>query len=435
MEEIILARIAQITSSSARSRSPTSFYDARQNLEDDLNRDDNPFHRQSTPKEVPIALYRNTSTISCDMLKANRLTENGHDSYKRNGMILKVPQTEDLLMMVNKMRPPPQCSEDNPSGYSPKRMIRNEEGNHAISADDQFLYAHDFARLYVVINIATSKSLQFLFAEATTFGDGIMLWYNIISKLFGMTYKDAFDGAEKLRKWSIDPSKPLQHDIHNPTLLIKRANETAKTILPEASILGMIYDAISKDPREELRMMSSYSSYNEQSLDEFIMTLHKSLHTGPFNSRHVKMNELKPAIIRYCNHFQEGKCRFGDKCRYEHKINPEYKKKEVVNDDRKKSNNIITNKNNNKFQFKKRISNTQSINITPGQTRNENIEGKPPKYSNQRQIPIKNLTNTNMNSDEQTLNNNNSNWLFNKTSDNNNINPRMYVLSGMLLLS
>ena len=260
--------------------------------------------------------------------------------------------------MVNKMRPQPQCSEDNPSGYSPRRMIRNDEGNHAISADDQFLYAPDFARLYVVINIATSESLQFLFPEATTFGNGVMLWDSVIAKLFGMTYKDAFDAAEKLRKWSIDPSKPLQHDIHNLMLLVKRANETAKTILPEKSVLGMIYDAISKDPREELRMMSSYSSYNERSLNEFLLTLQKSPKTGPFNSRHVKMNEFKPAIIRYCNNFQEGKCRFGDKCRYEHKINPDYKKKEIVNDDRKKSNIIITNKNNNKFQFKKRTSNT-----------------------------------------------------------------------------
>ena len=49
----------------------------------------------------------------------------------------------------------------------------------------------------------------------------------------------------------IDPSKPLQHDIHNLMLLVRRANETAKTILPEESILGMIYDAVSKDPREE----------------------------------------------------------------------------------------------------------------------------------------------------------------------------------------
>ena len=108
----------------------------------------------------------------------------------------------------------------------------------------------------MVINIATSESLQFLFPDATTFRNGVMLWDNIISKLFGMTYKDAFDAAEKLRKWSIDPSKSLQHDIHNLMLLVKRANETAKSILPEKSILGMIYDAISKDPRQELRMMS-----------------------------------------------------------------------------------------------------------------------------------------------------------------------------------
>ena len=98
-------------------------------------------------------------------------------------------------------------------------------------------------------------------------------------------------------------------------------------------------------------MMSSFSSYNEQSLDEFLLTLHKSPHTGPFNSRHVKMNEFKRAIIRYCYNYQEGKCRFGDKCRYEHKINPEYKKKEV-DDDKNKSNIMSTNKNNNnKFQF------------------------------------------------------------------------------------
>ena len=135
MEEIILARIAQVTSESARSRSPASFYDARQNFGEDLNRDVNSFHRQSTPKEVPHSLYRNTSTISCNMLKANKLSENGHDNYKRKEMILKVLQTEDLLTMITNMRPPPTCSDSNPTGYSPRRMINNETGQHSISAD------------------------------------------------------------------------------------------------------------------------------------------------------------------------------------------------------------------------------------------------------------------------------------------------------------
>ena len=83
MGEIILALIAQVTSASARSRSPTSFFDARQNIGEDFNRDDTTFHRQSTPKEVPLASYRNSTSVSCDLLKANKLTENGHDNYKR----------------------------------------------------------------------------------------------------------------------------------------------------------------------------------------------------------------------------------------------------------------------------------------------------------------------------------------------------------------
>ena len=80
-------------------------------------------------------------------------------------------------------------------------------------------------------------------------------------------------------------------------LVVKSAKEMAKTVLPEASILGMIYDAISKDPRDELRMLGSNSSFSGQSLEEFINTLNKSTHTGPFNPRSVKMNELNKIII------------------------------------------------------------------------------------------------------------------------------------------
>ena len=104
------------------------------------------------------------------------------------------------------------------------------------------------------------------------------------------------------------------------------------------------------------------------------------------------------------------------------------RKKEVENDERKEFNSIITNKNNNKFQYKKKVSNTQNINTTNGQNRNDNIEGKPPKYSNQRHLPIKNIKINNVNSKEQILNDNNFNRLFNKSSSSTDINPRMYVL-------
>ena len=113
------------------------------------------------PKEVPLTDYRNTTSVSCDILEANKRTENGHDNFKRKELILKMLWTEDLLTMVTKKRERPNCSESNPSGYSTRKMITDDDGDHVISADHQFMYAHDFARLYVAINIATSESLQF----------------------------------------------------------------------------------------------------------------------------------------------------------------------------------------------------------------------------------------------------------------------------------
>ena len=118
MEEIILARIAIATTAAGRSRSPTNFYDASQSMEES-NTNNSALNRQM-PKEVPNSLYRNTTTVSCDMLKANKLSENGHDNYKRKEIILKVLQTEDLLTKITNMRPPPTCSDENPTGYSPR---------------------------------------------------------------------------------------------------------------------------------------------------------------------------------------------------------------------------------------------------------------------------------------------------------------------------
>ena len=110
------------------------------------------------------------------------------------------------------------------------------------------------------------------------------------------------------------------------------------------------------------------------------------------------MNEFKPKSIQYCNHFQEGKCRFGDKCKYEHKINLDYKKKDMDYDEKKKSNYIIIIN----FNIRKKFHHNN------GNNKNDNVEGKPPKYSNQHKIPIKNMKLNNTNSEDNISCDNNS---------------------------
>ena len=90
LKEIVLARIAAVTTTAARLRSPTNFFDASQSIEENIHRDNNIFHRQAMPKEVPFTSYRNTTSVSCDILKANKLTENGHGNYYWKELILKV---------------------------------------------------------------------------------------------------------------------------------------------------------------------------------------------------------------------------------------------------------------------------------------------------------------------------------------------------------
>ena len=73
----------------------------------------------------------------------------------------------------------------------------------------------------------------------------------IVGKLFGSSYKHMMEASDKLRGWSIDRSKHLQSDLHNLIILVQRMNEISKSEFPESLIFAIIYEAISRDPREE----------------------------------------------------------------------------------------------------------------------------------------------------------------------------------------
>ena len=72
LEELVLARIAAVTTAAARSRSPINFFDASQGNEENVKGEDQRFHRQAMPKEVPLTSYRNTTSVSCESEQANR---------------------------------------------------------------------------------------------------------------------------------------------------------------------------------------------------------------------------------------------------------------------------------------------------------------------------------------------------------------------------
>ena len=89
-------------------------------------------------------------------------------------------------------------------------------------------------------------------AIATTCG--MTLWAFSNNHLFGTAYKDILIAMDKVRLWRIDPNKHFQSEVHNLMVLIERANETNDNTMPDRNILAILYEEISKDPREALRI-------------------------------------------------------------------------------------------------------------------------------------------------------------------------------------
>ena len=233
--------------------------------------------------------------------------------------------------MLNGTRSKPIATSTNPAEYTGRRIIVETNGEDAImGAHDMFYYLHDSRRVYIAITIAVSESLQYMFPTATSTRNRILLWDLAIQYLFRTTYDDILEASDRLRRWHIDPSKNLKYDLHILSQLIKRVNETSQHDIAESQISAIINKEILKDPREGLRIIAINSSISKTSLNGMLNMLNEFSYVLPFKSK-VQINELKVSTIKgYCNKFQIGKCTFGDKCRYRHEIDPDYKKKDEV---------------------------------------------------------------------------------------------------------
>ena len=256
LEEIVLTRIAAVAPA-ARSRSSVNFFDTSHGS-DDLNvpREDQQFHRQVMPKEVPLTAYRNTTLVSCDILKANKLTEYGHDNLKRKELILKVLRTEDLLTMVTK-----KGNVQNAPSLTPLDILQGKCSQTIMK----------ITSLVLMTSPCTHMTSPDYMWPSTLQHPKVCNSYSqkprhlAIEYCFGNWYWQRYSGRHirilRMQQTSWDDGALTLASTFSMTYIIlcclSRANETSKSILPE-SILDTIYEEISKDPREELIMISTF---------------------------------------------------------------------------------------------------------------------------------------------------------------------------------
>ena len=118
---------------------------------------------------------------------------------------------------------------------------------------------------------------------------------------------------DKVRLWKIDPTKHFQSEVHNLMVLIERANETNDNTMPDKNILAILYEEISKDPREALRITALNCQEQSVPMEEVLTRLLSSAGAAPMN-RTVKMHSMESKTVTpICFRFQVNKCLFGDK--------------------------------------------------------------------------------------------------------------------------
>ena len=101
-------------------------------------------------------------------------------------------------------------------------------------------------------------------------------------------------------------------------VLIERANETNDNTTPDKNILAILYEEISKDPRDELRITTLNCQEQQVPLLEVLTRLLSSAGAAPMN-RTVKIHSMESKTVTpICFRFQVNKCPFGDKCKYRH---------------------------------------------------------------------------------------------------------------------
>ena len=99
-------------------------------------------------------------------------------------------------------------------------------------------------------------------------------------------------------------------------ILIERANETNDNTMPDKNILAILYDEISKDPREALRITGLNCQEQQVPLEEVLTRLLSSAGAAPMN-RTVKIHSMESKTVTpICFRFQVNKCPFGDKCKH-----------------------------------------------------------------------------------------------------------------------
>ena len=144
-------------------------------------------------------------------------------------------------------------------------------------------------------------------------------------------------------------------------------------------LLAILYEEISQDPREALRIIALNCQEQQVPLEEVLTRLLASAGAAPMN-RTVKIHSMESKTVTpICFRFQVNKCPFGDKCKYRHIKDPNFTPRD--NKENRDNNGADKKKFTPKMPNKKFTPNNNNNNRLVGPPRGRSLDGQAPTYS------------------------------------------------------
>ena len=312
---------------------------------------------QAAPKinSVDIKSYKTTSTDVSTGVTTSKIGTTTTDTKKRIKIFNDYLKSTGLYTLIQGVRTVPTCSEDNPCGYVPRTMLVFNDVSTIQNHDDAYHWAHDSQRAFMLCMAFFDTSLHYHCTNEISECNAVKMYAKIMTVVDGTYLRD----IEKARKalyetFKVNPSIAIAIELDRLQTLICDFEYAQETVLTEKQKMDLLASHMYKDPRQII--VSAYLTAKslkmtyEEAKQEIIMTCN-DLPPGVATIKMANLNVNQPGKehppgkeqqTQYCFGFAQGSCRFGDKCRFKHAIDPAAKdapgKKEFLNKDKRPDN-------------------------------------------------------------------------------------------------
>ena len=278
---------------------------------------------------VDLKGYKQTSVDVLSNIRGCKITTNSTDNKRKIDTFLNNMRSAGLYTLVIGTRKVPICTDDNPNGYIPRVLRDRADPKSVENHDDIFHWQHDSQRTFMLCMEFFDQTLHYHCKDEISSSDGVSMYDKLMNVVNGRFLRD----IERTRKalydsFRINSSKPIAHEFDRLQTCITDYEYAQDQVMSEKQKMDILSTHLYKDPRPIIVQAYMASVTNKLTYEETkqeIINISDSLPQGTATIKMANMNIIqdnKDQKSQYCFGFQQGTCRFGDKCRFKHILNP-----------------------------------------------------------------------------------------------------------------